>query len=225
MSSASDRLARAAWRLTPAPIERKLRTEAGKRFLRFVPVALAAVITSQVVLAVLTGPVNLGGFTSGVLASITAAAVSYVLSRWAWERKGKPDLLRETLPFWAVSIAVWIILGLTTKYANEWAHSMGMHHLERHLVVNGAYLAMNCLTFVCRFLIFHYALFTDRTVRGAHAGGQVVPAQPGAVNRADDVDGVSGVNGVSGVDGVARQLDDSSERVSSDSSGHRGVSR
>jgi putative flippase GtrA len=225
MSSASDRLARAAWRLTPAPIERKLRTEAGKRFLRFVPVALAAVITSQVVLAVLTGPVNLGGFTSGVLASITAAAVSYVLSRWAWERKGKPDLLRETLPFWAVSIAVWIILGLTTKYANEWAHSMGMHHLERHLVVNGAYLAMNCLTFVCRFLIFHYALFTDRTVRGAHAGGQVVPPQPGAVNRADDVDGVSGVNGVSGVDGVARQLDDSSERVSSDSSGHRGVSR
>jgi putative flippase GtrA len=163
MAAALDRLAQSAWRLVPAPIERKLRTEAGKRFLRFVPVSLAAVITSQLVLAILTGPLLPDqGFTDGVLASIVAAGVSYVLSRWAWERKGKPDLLRETLPFWAVSIACWIILGLTTHYANSWARSMDIQHWERHLVVNGAYLVMNCITFVCRFLIFHYALFADR---------------------------------------------------------------
>jgi putative flippase GtrA len=170
MAAALDRLARSAWRLVPAPIERKLRTEAGKRFLRFVPVALAAVITSQLVLAILTGPLNWGGFTSGVLASMVAAGVSYLLSRWAWERKGKPDVLRETLPFWAVSIACWIILGLTTHYANSWAKSMHIQHWERHLVVNGAYLVMNCVTFVCRFLIFHYALFADRG--GPPAAGQ-----------------------------------------------------
>jgi putative flippase GtrA len=163
MSAASDILAQSAWRLVPAPIARRLRTEAGNRFLRFVSASLAAVITSQLVLVILTGPLNLGGFTSGVLASIVAAAVSYILSRWAWERKGKPDVLRETLPFWAVSITCWIILGLTTHYANSWAKSMDIHHWERHLVVNGAYLVMNCLTFVCRFLIFHYALFGNRS--------------------------------------------------------------
>ncbi|HKD89440.1 MAG TPA: hypothetical protein VKB62_13000, partial [Streptosporangiaceae bacterium] len=75
MTAASDRLARSAWRLVPAPMARKLRTEAGNRFLRFLPVSLAAVITSQVVLAILSGPLNLGGFTSGVLASMAAAAV------------------------------------------------------------------------------------------------------------------------------------------------------
>jgi putative flippase GtrA len=227
MPAVSDKLARAAWRLTPAPIERKLRTEAGKRFLRFVPVSVAAVITSQVVLAILTGPVNIGGFKAGVVASMVAAAVSYVLSRWAWERKGKPDLLRETLPFWAVSIFVWIILGLTTKYANEWAHSMGMHHLERHLVVNGAYFVMNCLTFICRFLIFHYVLFTDRTPRGAHAADQPY-ASPGAVNSvaaADAASGVNaaGVNAVSGADGVARDLNGSSGPLTRDTSGHPRV--
>jgi putative flippase GtrA len=162
MSSPSEKLAQAAWRITPAPIERKLRTEAGRRFLRFVPAALAAVVTSQIVLAILTGPVALGAFTSGVIASMSAALVSYLMSRWAWERKGRPDLLRETLPFWAVSIAVWIVLGETTHVATAWAQSMGYTHLTKHVVVQGAYLLMNCVTFVLRFLIFHYLLFADR---------------------------------------------------------------
>ena len=43
--------------------------------------------------------------------------VSYVLSRWAWKRKGRPDLLRETLPFWVVSAMVVGILTLATKFA------------------------------------------------------------------------------------------------------------
>jgi putative flippase GtrA len=162
MSSVSEKILAAAWRIVPAPLERKLRTEAGTRFARFVPVAIVAVITSQVVLGLLTGPVNLSAGASGVIASMAAALVSYLLSRWAWERKGKPDWLRETLPFWAVSIAVWVILGLTSHYASVWAHDMGYTHFKKHLVVQGAYFLMNCLTFVARFLIFHYLLFKDR---------------------------------------------------------------
>jgi len=163
MTSVPDKIAKAAWSVVPAPLERKLRTEAGTRFLRFILVAAAAVITSQVVLGVLTGPVNLSAGASGVIASMVAALVSYLLSRWAWERKGRPDLLRETLPFWVVSIAVWIILGLTSHYASVWAHSMGYTHLLKHVVVQGAYFLMNCVTFVLRFLIFHYLLFTDKS--------------------------------------------------------------
>lgn len=106
------------------------------------------------------------------------AAVSYVLSRWAWERKGRPDLLRETLPFWVISITVWVILGLTTKLANSWAVSDGLHHLERHLVVNGAYLIMNCVTFVIRFLIFHKVLFANK--------GTAVEASPSLAAAAGD---------------------------------------
>lgn len=162
MTAASDKIANAALRLAPAPLARWLRTEAGNRFARFVLVAAAAVITSQVALALLTGPVNVSAGLSGVIAAMIAAAVSYVLSRWAWERKGRPDLLRETLPFWAVSLAVWVVLGLTSHYASVWAHSMGYTHLRKHLVVQGAYLLMNCVTFVSRFLIFHYLLFRNR---------------------------------------------------------------
>jgi hypothetical protein len=67
------------------------------------------------------------------------------------------------LPFWVVSITVWIILGLTSHYASVWAHSMGYTHLLKHVVVQGAYFLMNCVTFVLRFLIFHYVLFTGKS--------------------------------------------------------------
>jgi putative flippase GtrA len=181
MTAASEKIAQAAWHIVPAPLERKLRTEAGMRFLRFALVAAIAVITSQVALALLTGPINASAGLSGVVASMIAAAVSYVLSRWAWERKGKPDLLRETLPFWVVSFGVWIVLGLTSHYASVWAHSMGYTHLHKHLVVQGAYLIMNCVTFVARFLIFHFLLFAnrDRQPAGAVDSG-LVPAEAAA---------------------------------------------
>jgi putative flippase GtrA len=178
MTSAPEKIAQACWRLVPARLENKLRTEAGIRFTRFILVALTAVVTSQVVLGLLTGPVNWSAGASGVIASMVAALVSYVLSRWAWERKGRPDLLRETLPFWAVSVAVWVILGLTSHYASVWAHSMGYTHFKKHLVVQGAYLLMNCVTFVGRFLIFHYVLFAnkDKATGAARPASAPAPA-------------------------------------------------
>ncbi len=182
MTSIPDKLSRAAWRLVPAPIERKLRAEAGKRFSRFLLVAIVAVITSQVVLGLLTGPVNLTAGVSGVIASMTAALVSYLLSRWAWERTGRPDLLRETVPFWLVSMAVWGILGLTSHYASVWAHAEGYTHLKKHLVVQGAYFLMNCVTFLARFVFFHYVLFANKDRPGAAA--VVSPEQAAAPDEA-----------------------------------------
>src|SRR5215475_19315 len=166
MASVPDKIAQAALRLLPAPVTRRLGDEGARRFVRFVAAALAAVLTSQIVLGLLTGPFDLNSAgAAGVIAAVVAALVSYLMSRWAWERKGKPDLLRETLPFWAVSLAVWIVLGLISHFSSVWAHSMGYTHLKKHLVVQGAYFLMNCVTFVARFLIFHYVLFAARDRR------------------------------------------------------------
>jgi putative flippase GtrA len=169
MSLTQRKIVYTVWRMLPLSLRRKLRTEAGVRFTRFVPAAVAAVITSQVLLALLNGPFGVSAGISAIAASIVAAGVSYLMSRWAWERKGRPDLLRETLPFWAVSIGVWLLLGLTTHFASVWAHSMGLHHWRRVLVVNGAYFVANCVTFVTRFVIFHYLLFNDRRGKARHA--------------------------------------------------------
>jgi putative flippase GtrA len=204
MTSLPDKIARVGQRFLPAPVSRWLETEAGRRFARFILVALAAVITSQVALGLLTGPVNLDAGLSGVIAAMLAALVSYVLSRWAWERKGRPDLLRETLPFWAVSLAVWGILGLTSHYASEWALAMGYKHLMKHLVVQGAYFLMNCITFVARFLIFHYVLFAGRD-RGTPAPLPEELATADAVVTRGDTGPIVAVSGDLGPSGLGPQ--------------------
>jgi putative flippase GtrA len=168
VSKATMAVVYAIVRLLPGSIRRRLETEAGDRFLRFAPVALASLLTSQIALALLTA----FGMTAGkaaLIASVVGAFVSYVLSRWAWESRGRPDLLRETVPFWLVSFAVWGILSLAAHYAGAFAKDEHLHHLEKHLVVNGAYFLANCVTFVCRFLIFHYVLFKKQRKAAAEA--------------------------------------------------------
>jgi putative flippase GtrA len=174
MASALSRLKAAFLRHLPAPIRRRLEGETGKRFLRFVLVAVAAVISSQVALIVFLDAAHMTAGISGGLSAVAGAAVSYVLSRWAWERKGKPHVLKETLPFWIVSVTVWIVLGLATKFGVHLAGSLPRHGLKWHLVVNGTYFGANVLTFLARFVIFHYVLFADR---GPSDGGTgVAPA-------------------------------------------------
>ncbi|HUC56352.1 MAG TPA: GtrA family protein [Streptosporangiaceae bacterium] len=146
----------------PAALASKLRTRFGAHFLRFVVVAVVSLGVSELALAILIGPLHVTAGTSGVSAAIAGAIVSYFLSRWAWKRKGRPNVLRETIPFWLVSVGAWLVLGLATKLGVAIARDMDLHHFERHLVVGGVYFIANCITFVLRFLIFHYVLFADK---------------------------------------------------------------
>ena len=66
---------------------------------------------------------------------MAGATVSYVISRWAWERKGRPHLLKETLPFVAVSISAGIILTLASKLGNQVAASVGLTAIHFHRTV------------------------------------------------------------------------------------------
>jgi putative flippase GtrA len=161
MTFASSRIVTAA--------KSRLKTTVGKRFSRFVLVAAAAVAASQITLTICLGVVGMTAGKSAVAAWLAGAAVSYVLSRWAWERKGRPNLIKETLPFWAVAVGTAVVLTLTTKYANQQAQSMNLSHGERILFVDSAYFFANCLTFLTRFVIFHYVLFADRGPKTATA--------------------------------------------------------
>jgi putative flippase GtrA len=148
---------------------RKLRTTVGIRFTRFIRVALAALATSELTLALCDGVFHLTATPAAVTSWFTGAVVSYLLSRWAWERKGKPDVLRETIPFWVISALVVVILTLSTKLgyrAASWMHLTGVKHVA---FVGLVYLVANFITFVMRFLIFHYVLFAEPKADAARA--------------------------------------------------------
>jgi putative flippase GtrA len=173
MALGSSRIGAALWR--------KARSNVGIRFTRFTLVAVASVVASQVALSIFIGPAHMTAGISGGLAAIIGAGLSYVLSRWAWERKGKPQLLKETLPFWLVSVGAWIVLGLAAKLGVRLAESAEYDGAVRVLVTDSTYLAANCLTFLARFLIFHYVLFAGpRSPREA-------PAEPSMSSSSETV--------------------------------------
>ena len=111
-------------------------------------------------------------------------------------------MLKETLPFVAVSICAGIILTLASKFGNSVAADMGLHHgVGKVLVADAFYFAANCLTFALRFLIFHFVLFRDRSAGEALAvveGREPLLAEPpaaGAMGSARVNGATAGPNG------------------------------
>jgi putative flippase GtrA len=139
----------------------KARSKLGVRFGRFAVAAIAAFATTEVVFTICAGPLKLSATWATLVAWFSGALVSYILSRWAWKRKGRPNLLRETLPFWVVSAMVVAILTLADKFGYHSAGWMNLHGAERVLYLDAVYGVANLGTFVLRFLFFHYVLFAS----------------------------------------------------------------
>ena len=146
-------------------LTQKARSKLGIRFGRFTVAAIAAFATTEVVLTICAGPLDLTATWASIIAWFSGALVSYVLSRWAWKRKGRPSLLKETLPFWIVSAMVVVILLLATKFAYHSAGWMNLTGVERVLYVDAVYGTANIGTFLLRFLFFHYVLFAASVVK------------------------------------------------------------
>ena len=150
-------------------LTRKARGTFGIRFGRFTIAAISAFATTEVVLTICAGPLQLSATWASVIAWFSGALVSYVLSRWAWKRKGRPSLLKETLPFWVVSAMVVAILWVATKFAYHAAAWMGLTGVARVLFVDLVYGVANLGTFLLRFLFFHYVLFAGSAAADAPA--------------------------------------------------------
>jgi putative flippase GtrA len=159
------------------PLWDKLRTKVGVRFTRFMGVALASLATAEIALTLCNGVFHMTATPAALISTFAGALVSYVLSRWAWERKGKPDILRETLPFWVISAMVWVVLWLATKLGYHMASWLGLHGFKHVLLVDLVYLVANFVTFLLRFVIFHYVLFAEPTTaaRAAATGPDAIP--------------------------------------------------
>ena len=170
----------------------KARSKLGIRFGRFTVAAIAAFATTEIVLTVCAGPLQLTATWASLVSWFSGALVSYVLSRWAWKRKGRPSLLKETLPFWIVSAMVVVILTLATKFGYHSAGWMNLSGAERVLYVDAVYGVANVGTFLLRFLFFHYVLFAPSSGRHAAAPGAAEEALastdpgPEPFNRARD---------------------------------------
>lgn len=160
---------------------RELRGLLGVRFARFAGAAAAALTATEITLSIGNGVFHLTATPAALISWFAGAVVSYALSRWAWNRTGRPDVLRETLPFWMISLMVIVLLTLANKFGYHsaaWLHLTGVRHV---LWVDFIWLLANLGTFLLRFAIFHYVLFADRGTPGAARSGDGSAEPPGQV--------------------------------------------
>jgi putative flippase GtrA len=124
MASAPNRLVTA--------LPRRLRCTLGVRFARFAGAAVAALTATEITLTVGNGAFHLTATPAALLSWFAGAVVSYGMSRWAWNRRGRPDVLRETIPFWGISAVVIVLLTLANKlgcHSAGWLHLTGAKHV------------------------------------------------------------------------------------------------
>ena len=162
MSIAPPALARAAYGMLPEPLRRKLGSPAGRRLVRFAPASVIALAATQITYFICFSELAMTGRSAGAAGWLAGVVVSYAASRWAFGRKGRPRLLRETLPFVAVSLVVGIVLTEASHFGYREAAALGLHGITHIAFIQGFYLAANCFTFGVRFVIFHFVLFSDR---------------------------------------------------------------
>ncbi len=170
----------------PVGIGNRLRTSFGRQFSKFVLVAAVSLAVSEVALFLFTELLDMTGGISGVSAAALGALASYLMSRWAWQRQGRPNVLRETIPFWLVSAGAWVVLGVATKLGLHIAKSLGATGFKHFVIVGGVYFLANCVTFVCRFLIFHYVLFAERGGKAEPVEAESLSPVGAAVSASDD---------------------------------------
>jgi len=194
MALAENHVVTAVWR--------RLRGKMGVRFTRFLGAAAVALLATEVALTLCHGVFHLTSTPAALVSWFAGAVVSYVLSRWAWERKGRPDVLRETIPFWVISAMVIVILTLANKFAYHSASWMHLAGAKDVLWVDFIWLVANFFTFILRFFIFHFVLFTDRTTAAraaatgpdAPSGTRPAPAATAAESAQADVPAAAGTS-------------------------------
>jgi putative flippase GtrA len=121
-----------------------------------------ALMTSVIVFALLLGA-GVGTTADSILAFIAGALPNWILNRrWAWERTGEMDVAREVVGYTLISL-----LALAASSAGTgWSDSLLRRHLAhehalRVLLVTFAYVIVQGLLFVAKFIAYDRWVFTD----------------------------------------------------------------
>lgn len=127
--------------------------------------SVIALVTSIVVFAV--AYVMLGGHptTCSVLAFFAGAIPNWILNRrWAWKITGRADFLREIVAYIAISGVVLVASSLGTSAMQSWVKAnVAPHHGIRVILVTAAYVFVQAVLFVVKFLVYDKWVFSGQS--------------------------------------------------------------
>jgi len=135
----------------------KRETPEAKQLLRYTMVSVVSTVVSFATLALVFGVFHFWGeIGSTVFANAVATVPSYYLNRgWVWGKNGRSHLMKEIVPFWAMS-GIGIVVSI---FGAAIARHLGIEHHLGHLQQTGVVLFANVMSFaifwVLKFLVFN----------------------------------------------------------------------
>jgi len=129
--------------------------------------------TASVVAAVISEAVFVATYwfaavplVASLLAFVAGAVPNYLMNRyWAWQRRGRPDRMREVLPYAVIVVATALTAILVTTAADHWVRDHVAAHSVQVILVGAAFLATYGTMFVLKFVLFDRFIFVDRAAR------------------------------------------------------------
>jgi putative flippase GtrA len=116
------------------------------------------------------------GWTSPQVASVVAFAagipVNYVLNRrWAWQRRGRPALRAEVLPYSGV-VALSVVASAAGTWATDrWLQSVDLPRAVEVLLVDATFIAINGGLFLAKYVLLDRLVFRERPTTGPPGDG------------------------------------------------------
>jgi len=145
--------------------QRVSRSAYGAKVTKYAIGSVIALLTSIVVFAVTY--VVLGGHptTCSILAFFAGAIPNWILNRrWAWKITGRADFLREIVAYVAISGVVLVASSLGTSAMQSWVKAnVAPHYGIRVLLVTGAYVFVQAVLFVAKFVIYDKWVFSGQS--------------------------------------------------------------
>jgi putative flippase GtrA len=149
-----------------ALMERFSRSAFAMKVTKYAIGSVIALATSIVVFALMY--VALGGKHTTICsigAFVAGAIPNWVLNRrWAWKIKGEVAFLREIVAYIAISGVVLVASSLGTGAMQSWVKGhITPHHGVRVLLVTGAYVVVQAVLFVAKFVVYEHWVFAGRS--------------------------------------------------------------
>ena len=156
-------------------------TPEARRLFRYAMVSVVSTAVSFGILGVVFGALHLWGEVASTFVANTVATVPayYLNRRWVWGKSGRSHLMKEMVPFWAMS-ALGIVVSIGgAAVARHIGIQHDLSHRQQTVIVLAANLVSFGVFYVLKYLVFNRLFQThmledlDRLVEERVADGPV----------------------------------------------------
>ena len=125
-----------------------------RRMFRYSVTSVVATAVSQAALLCLYGAAGLGARPAAFVATLCGAVPSYYMNRaWAWGKQGRSHIMREVVPYLAMTLAGLIFATWATGVAGSALQHSHYSHGARTVLVGLAYMGSFAALWLAKFAV------------------------------------------------------------------------